>query len=97
MTELMIKSHQAEAVKSELQSALDGQRRMIQESIKRTTLNLSGFETKHGFSTAELLRREGQGSFDDANLELIEWIGEARLLERLQSELELLEDIQICV
>jgi predicted DNA-binding protein YlxM (UPF0122 family) len=96
MTELTIKSDRAEAVKFELQAALDGQRRMIQDSIKRTRLNLTAFEEKYGFSTSELLKREADGSLDDDNLELIEWVGETKVLERLQSELELLQEIHIC-
>ena len=96
MTELTIKSDQAEAVKSELLSALESQQRMIRDSIQRTKLNLETFEKKYGFSTSELIKKETQGSLDDSNLEMIEWIGETRILERLQSELELLDDIQIC-
>ncbi len=96
MTELTIKSDRVDVVKSELQSALDGQRRMIQHSIKRTGLNLTAFEEKYGFSTPELLRKEADGSLDDNNLEIIEWIGETKALERLRSELEILEEIRIC-
>ena len=29
-------------------------------------------------------------------LDIIEWLGEIRMLQRLQSELELLKDIHIC-
>ncbi len=96
MTELTIRSDQADAVRSELRSALDSQRRMIKDSIKRTRHNLAAFEKKYGYTTSELLRREADGVVGDGNLELIEWIGESRVLERLQSELDLLDDIQIC-
>ena len=96
MTEITVKSDRADAVKSELRCAVDGQRRMVQGSIARTEMNLAAFEHRYGFSTPELLRKEAQSSFDDRNLELIEWIGETRLLQRLRSELELLDEIQIC-
>ena len=96
MTELTIKSDRADAVKSEIMSALDGQRRMVQDSIRRTELNLKTFEQNHGFTTSELLRKEADGSLHDDHLELIEWIGETKLLERLRSELELLKEIRIC-
>ncbi len=96
MTELTIKSDHPEAVKSGLQAAIDGQRRMIQESIKRTQSNLKAFEETFGFSTDKLLRSEADGSLDDSDLESIEWIGETKVLERLRSELELLKDIRIC-
>ena len=97
MTELTIKSDRAEAVRSELEAALGGQRRMIQESIKRTRKNLKAFEEKYGFSSSELLKREVDGSLNDDNLEFIEWIGETRILERLRSELELPREIRICL
>ena len=96
MTELTIRSDKPDEVRSELLSALDGQRRMIENGIRRTRNNLAGFEKKYGFSTSALLRKEAGGAVDDTNLELIEWIGESRLLERLQSELDLLAGIQIC-
>lgn len=96
MTELIIRSEQAEAVRFEVQSALDGQRRVIEGSIKRTRGYLQAFEEKYGFSTLELLRKESRGDLDDSNLEFIEWLGEARTLEHLEAELKLLEDIRIC-
>jgi len=95
MTEITIKSTRAEAVESELQAALDGQRCMVQDSIKRTRKNLGAFEEKYGFSTSQLLSSEADGSLDDDNLEVIEWIGETKILERLQPELELLREIRI--
>jgi hypothetical protein len=96
MTELVIKSDHPEAVRTELQAALDGQRRIFQEIIKRTQEHLAAFEEKYGLTTPDLLKRASHPSFDDSNLEHIEWIGEARLLERLRAELALLDDIKIC-
>ena len=95
MTELTIKSDQTSAVKSELQAALEGQRRILQDSIKRTKDNLTAVEGQYGIRTAGLLEQEADGAIAD-DLNLIEWLGETRMLQRLQSELELLEDIRIC-
>lgn len=96
MTELTIKSDQTSAVKSELQAALEGQRRILQDSIKRTKSSLTALEEQYGISTADLLEQEADGTIDDNDLNLIEWLGETKMLQRLQSELELLEDIRIC-
>ena len=96
MTELIIKSSQPEAAKAEIQAALESQRRVICHSIKRTQKNIATFEEKYGFSTAELFRREAQGTIDDNNLEFIEWLGETKLLGRLEDELKLLDEIQVC-
>lgn len=96
MTELIIKSSQPEAVKAEVQSALENQRRLICHSINRTRRNLTAFEEKYGLTTSALLESERNGSLNDDNLEFIEWIGESRTLEYLEAELKLLEDIRIC-
>ena len=96
MTELIVKSAQADAVRSEVRTALDNQQNAIQDSIERTRKNLDEFAVKYGISTADLLERESQGTLVDDNLEFIEWIGEARILERLEAELKLLQEIEIC-
>jgi Skp family chaperone for outer membrane proteins len=96
MTEFIVKSDRADAVKSEVQSALENQRRAVQDSLKRTERNIAALEAKYGFDTAGLLNSEGRGSLDDSNLEFIEWLGEAKTLEYLKSELELLSDIKVC-
>lgn len=96
MTELIIKSSQPEAVKAEVQAALENQRRVIRHSIERTQKNIAAFEGKYGFATSALLESERDGSLNDDNLEIIEWIGESRTLEYLKAELKLLEDIRIC-
>ena len=95
MTELTIKSDRPDAVRSELRSAIDNKVRALRDSIRRTQANLSSLEQKYGFTTAELLNREQQGTLDDDNLEFIEWLGEHRIRGRLQDELEVLEEIHI--
>ncbi len=89
MTKITIKSDQANAVKSELQAALAGQQCVIQYSIKRTKKKIEAFEEQYGISTADVLKQEQDGIIDDDNLDMIEWLGETKMLQRLQSELEL--------
>ena len=95
MTELTIKSNQISAVKSELQDALEGQQRIIQDSINRTKKTQT-LEKQYALNTDGLLKQENDDTIDDNNLDLIEWFGEIKMLQCLQSELELLEDIHIC-
>ena len=96
MTDLIVKSEQGDEVKSAIQSALDSQQSALQDSVKRTQKRLTSFEEKYGFDTGELFQRENQGTLNDDNLDFIEWLGEARTLEHLETELKLLEDIRIC-
>ena len=96
MTELTIKSDRPDAVRSELRLAINNQARSLRDSIRRTQTNLDAFEQKYGLTTEKLLKNEEQGTLKDDNLELIEWLGEHRIMQRLREELEVLEEIHIC-
>jgi predicted DNA-binding protein YlxM (UPF0122 family) len=96
MAELAIKADNFDAVKSEIISAFNTQKRIIKTSIQRTLSNIHGFEKKYDFTTDELLKQERNGTLNDDNLEFIEWIGETKMLKWLEEELELLEQINIC-
>ena len=80
MTELVVKSARADAVRAEVEAAIESQRRLLRDGLRRTRRHLDRYEGKYGFSTQDLLAREQDPSFDDSNLELIEWIGETRTL-----------------
>ena len=96
MSEVIIKSAQSEAVRGQLEAALNSQRRMLVGGIERTRRKMAAFEAQYGYGTSELLRREAEGDVDDGDLGLVEWLGEARTLVRLKSDLAVLEDIQVC-
>ena len=64
--------------------------------IRKTRARLNYFEEKYQYSTQNLLRQEAEGTLDDNNLEMIEWLGESRILERLQTEYQDLMGIEIC-
>lgn len=96
MSEVIIRSAQPEAVRGQLEAALDSQRRMLVSGIERTRRRLAALEKQYALTTAQLLQRESEGDVEDDNLELIEWLGEARTLERLEAEFSVLEDIQVC-
>lgn len=93
---LSIESNDIEAAKSAILSALNAQKRALSASIFRTKNNIQSFEQKYNMSTEELLSKESNSTLDDSNLELIEWLGEVRLLKRLEVELETIKSIKIC-
>lgn len=96
MAYLSIESDDIEAAKSAIQSALSAQKRALSASISRTKNQIRSFEQKYNMSTEELLSRESNSTLDDSNLEFIEWLGEIRLLKRLEAELGTIESIKIC-
>lgn len=79
-----------------IQAASHAQLQMIATGIRRTQMRLQHFEQQYGFSTEHLLKSEADGTIDDDSLDIIEWLGESRMLARLQSEYHELAEIEIC-
>ena len=96
MTQLIIKSENRLSAESLIRSAIKAQLGIIATGIKITRERMQHFENKYEFSTQELLKKESNGTIDDGNLEIIAWLGEYRMLERLGSEYNELEGIEIC-
>lgn len=96
MTQLMVKSARIASVTPLIQAALQTELRMIATGIRRTQARLNQFEQRYGFSTEQLLKNEASGAIDDNSIEMIEWLGESRMLTRLQTEYRELAEIEIC-
>lgn len=94
MKQLVLKSQHGYPLRDMVAGALANEARLLQAGIERTEMRLHGFEIQRQLSTAEFLRRYEEDEFAES-LELTEWIGEARLLERMRSKLAVLQDIQI--
>jgi len=92
--EIRIRSPHGNNLQELIESALANEARMLAASIRRTQEKLQNYETTHGLSTADFLRRYAEDNWDES-LDSLEWLGEARLLERLQHRLTLLQDIEI--
>lgn len=96
MTQLMVKSGQVASILPLIQAAIHTHLQMIATGIRRTQNHLQQFEQQYGFSTEQLLKSETEGTIDDNSMDMIEWLGESRMLARLQSEYRELADIEIC-
>jgi arginase family enzyme len=94
MEQLILKSQHGYPLRELVEGALANEARLLQAGIARTETRLREFEAERQLSTAEFLRRY-QDDVIAETLELAEWIGEARLLERMQQKLAVLQDIQI--
>ncbi len=96
MAQIMVRSERIASVTPLIQAAIQTELRVIATGIRRTQSRLRQFEQRYGFSTEQLLKNEVAGAVDDNSIEIIEWLGESRLLTRLQTEYRELAEIEIC-
>ena len=59
----------------------------LRTSIERSRRRLAQFEQRYGVDTAHFLREMAAEDLEGGDLEYVEWAGEAKLLEGLESEL----------
>jgi phage shock protein A len=93
MAELALISTRQHPLKPLVESALANELRLLEAGIRRTEQRLREFEAKYQLSTDEFVRRFEDDEFDET-LELADWIGEYRLLERLREKAETLRGVE---
>jgi hypothetical protein len=93
MEELTLISSYQHPLRPLVETALQNELRLLQINIKRTQQNLSNFETRFGLSTAEFVQRFENNEINET-LDYVEWIGEYRLLGRLNEKAEALREIR---
>ena len=93
MAELILVSPRQRLLRPLVEAALQNELRLLEAGIRRTQQRLSAFETRYGLSTAEFLQRYEDDELQET-LDLAEWVGEHRMLERLQSKATTLREIQ---
>ena len=93
MTELTLTSSHNRPLKPLIQAALMNEARLLEAGKRQTERRLVKYEAEYQMSTREFVRRFESNELDET-LELIEWIGEYRMLKRLQEKIEILQGIQ---
>ena len=93
MAQLTLISPRKRPLQPLVEAALDHEVRFLETAIRRSQEKLRAFEGKHGLSSEEFLRRYENDELEET-LELAEWIGEIRLLERLQDKADTLREVQ---
>lgn len=93
MAELTLISSYNRSLQPLVHAALSNEVRLLESGIRRTQRRLDEYETKHKLSTNEFIRRFELNEFDET-LDLLEWIGEHRMLESLQEERTILQGIK---
>ncbi len=89
--QMVIELHGREGAQAVIQ-ALDAYKVRLRTGIERTKRRLAEFETRYGVDTIRFLREMTAEDLAGGDLEYVEWAGEAKLLEGLETELRELED-----
>ncbi len=71
-----------------VQAILRSYQSRLRASIERTRRRLAHFENRYTVSTEHFLSEMTAEDLEGGDLEYVEWAGEARMLEKLQAELE---------
>ncbi len=93
MTELTLISHHDGALQPLIEGAISEALRSTQSGIERCQERLKTFEQQSGMTSAEFLQRYENDELQET-LELGEWIGEIRMLQRLQEKVTRLRGVE---
>jgi hypothetical protein len=96
MAEIVIRTGKPESVMSVLDSAIRNQLKLLKTSITRTKIRIMDFEQKYNMSTEQFMQKIRK-DIDDDNLDFVEWIGETKILKRLEEEYSELEGLRVCL
>ena len=77
--------------------ALDAYKSRLRAAIRRTRRSLGDFEQRYGVTTNVFLREMTAEDLHGGDLEYVEWAGEAKTLEGLETELRELEDVRFTI
>lgn len=93
MSQLTLISSSSRSLKALVQTALENELRSLEIGIRQTRKKLEVFETCHKMNTKDFLHRYENDEFDES-LDFAEWIGESRLLERLEEKSRTLREVK---
>ena len=93
MTDVRLVSSGERELKPLVKSALANELRLIEAGIQQANKAISAFEDKYELATQEFVTRYENDEIEET-MDFAEWIGEIRLVERLQEKAETLRDIR---
>ena len=91
--QMVIELREKQSAQSILQ-AIESYKVRLRASIKRGKRRLRQFEERYGVDTTHFLHEMAAEDLDGGDLEYVEWAGEAKLLQSLESELAELEYVR---
>ena len=93
MTALTLTSPREHPLQPLIEAAIENEIRLLEAGIRRTEQRLQDFEAQYEMATEEFLRRYENDELQET-LDLAEWVGEHRLLQRLREKADTLREIR---
>jgi len=93
MTDLRLVAKGERQLKPLVEAALANELRLIEAGMKQAMNAMRAFEKKYQMPSQEFLSRYENDEIEEA-MDFAEWIGEIRLIERLQEKAVTLRDIR---
>lgn len=93
MTKLTLISSKKQPLKPLVEAAIQNELRLLKVGIDKTKRRIKEYEFQNKMATDKFLRLFEQDKLEE-NLDFAEWIGEYRLLERLEQKEETLEEVK---
>jgi len=93
MADLKLVSTRKHELRPLVQAALTNELRLMEAGIRRTEQRLQEFERQYHIGTEDFIARYENDEMEET-LDFDEWIGEFRLLSRLQEKADTLKDIR---
>jgi hypothetical protein len=94
MTVLMLASDRNDPLESLIESAMASELRLLDAGLRRTQARLAAFERQNHLTTAEFVDRYARNELQET-LETIEWLGEYRMAQSIQQQIEALRAIRV--
>jgi hypothetical protein len=93
MTDVRLVSKGERELKPLVEAALANELRLIEAGMQQARSAIGAFESRYQMATQEFLLRYENDEIEET-MDFAEWIGEIKLVERLQEKAETLRDIR---
>ena len=93
MSELTLISAYQYSLKPLIEAALTNHLKLLKAGLRRTEQRIRAFEEKYQVLTQEFLTRFENDEFEETS-DFAEWIGEYRLLKKLQHKIGILQEVR---
>ncbi len=93
VNEVKLVSKSKRRLKPLVEAALGNELRLIEAGIRQTRQNLEKFEEKYQLATGDFITRFENDQLEET-MDYIEWVGESRLLDRLNEKAETLREVR---
>ena len=93
MTQLTLISPRDVALQPLIESAIANQLRILEVGMRQTLHRIKAFEEQFGLKTDDFVPKYANDEIQET-LDTIEWLGEYRMAQRIQTKIDTLKEIQ---